>query len=213
MMTTNFDRSRRADPRQPAPANTSDNDRKDQAYQVQSSADLDDSVAETLLLGDCRLDILGNLRQQMAAHRDRRLLQFFNYWLTLAQTRPGLPDRQSIDPLQMSRSLIPNLFVTEVVYEVGNQPRFRFRLLGQEIIDREDTRPGQYVHELTNDTGLQTLEPHYLDCLNNRIWLRRTSLQWARRQRSFTLYDVLLLPLARDGRHVDSMIGLVLYDA
>jgi hypothetical protein len=182
------------------------------AYQVRANAGRNDAVVETLVLGECHVDLLGDLRQQMASHRDRRLQQFFAYWQDLAQARPGLPDRQSIDPLQMARSLIPNLFVTEVVYETGNQPRFRFRLLGQEIVDREDTRPGQFVHELTNDAGLQTLEPHYLDCLNGRIWLRRTSLQWARRQRSFMLYDVLLLPLARDGRHVDAMIGLALYD-
>ncbi len=149
----------------------------------------------------------------MAEHPDRRFQQLFDYWLTLAEARQGLPSRQSIDPLQMPRGLIPNLFMTEVVYEIDNQPRFRFRLLGQEITAREDTRPGQYVHELSNKAGLDSLEPHYLDCLNCRLWLRRTSLQWVTAEKSFIPYDVLLLPLSRDGSHVDAMIGLVLYDA
>jgi hypothetical protein len=167
---------------------------------------------EVIDFGHCRVELVGGLRHAIATHRDRRWQQFLDYWLTLAHRQQSLPSRQSIDPLQMPRGLIANLFLTEVVYETGNQPRFRFRLLGQEITDRENTRPGQYVHELGGNYGSQSLEPHYLDCLNHRIWLRRTSLNWADKYKSLMLYDVLLLPLARDGRSVDAMIGLVIYD-
>lgn len=167
---------------------------------------------EVIDLGNCRVELIGGLRHAIATHRDQRWQQFFDYWLGLAERQKSLPSRQSIDPLQMPRGLIANLFLTEVVYEAGNQPRFRFRLLGQEITEREYTRPGLYVHELGGDYGSQSLEPHYLDCLNRRIWLRRTSLNWAGKYKSLMLYDVLLLPLARDGNAVDAMIGLVIYD-
>jgi len=171
----------------------------------------EDEQAEGIAFGPVRLDMLGGLRQALIAHRDRRLQQFFDYWLTLAEARHAFPSRQTIDPLQMPRSLIPNLFITEVVYETGNQAHFRFRLLGQEITEREHIRPGDYVHELGGKHGAQSLEPHYLDCLKGRIWLRHTNLEWSDPHKSFIHYDVLLLPLARDGRDVDAMIGLVIY--
>jgi hypothetical protein len=167
---------------------------------------------EALTFGRVELEMLGYLRQTLAAHRDRRLQQFFDYWLTLAQSRDALPSRQTIDPLQMPRRLIPNLFIAEVIYETGHQARYRFRLLGQEISDRGYVRPGDYLHELGNKSGSESLEPHYRDCLNGRIWLRHTNLEWSDPRRSFIHYDVLLLPLARDGRDVDAMIGLVIYN-
>ena len=167
---------------------------------------------EVIHLGGDEITLLGDLRQSLATHHDRRLQQFFDYWLALATIRGALPSRQAIDPVQMPRGLITNLFITEVVYETGNQPRFRFRLLGQEITEREYTRPGQYVHELGGKLGSDSLEPHYRDCLDKRLWLRHTSLEWAEPQKSFMLYDVLLLPLARDGRDVDATIGLVIYN-
>lgn len=166
---------------------------------------------ETVILGDISLELLGGLRRLIVHHRDRRWQQFYDYWLQLAETRGALPSRQAIDPLQMPRGLIPNLFMTEVVYETGNRPRFRFRLLGQEITEQEHTKPGQYVHELGGSQGTAPLETQYLDCLKRRLWLRHTDLSWANRQKSFIRYEVLLLPLARDGRDIDAMIGLAIY--
>lgn len=168
--------------------------------------------SDTITFGNGRLELMGGLRQALSDHHDRRLQQFFDYWLTLAEARGALPSRQTIDPLQMPRRLIANLFITEVIYETRNQPRFRFRLLGQEITEREFTKPGQYVHELGGKRGSESLEPHYHDCLQGRIWLRHTNLEWSDPHKSFIQYDVLLLPLARDGRDVDATIGLVVYD-
>ncbi|HVJ42722.1 MAG TPA: PAS domain-containing protein [Dongiaceae bacterium] len=166
---------------------------------------------EIVTIGNIGLELLGGLRLAMTQHRDRRWQQFFDYWLRLAEERGALPSRQAIDPLQMPRRLIANLFMTEVVYETGNQPRFRFRLLGQEITEQEHTKPGQYVHELGGSQGAAPLETQYLDCLNRRLWLRHTNLSWADRQKSFIRYEVLLLPLARDGHEIDAMIGLAIY--
>jgi hypothetical protein len=167
---------------------------------------------EVLTIGKLHLEMQGGLRQALANHRDHRCQQFFDYWLALANERQALPSRQTIDPLQMPRRLISNLFMTEVVYETGNQARYRFRLLGQEITDREDIRPGDYVHELGGKHGAESLEPHYRDCLQGRIWLRHSDLTWSDPHKSFIHYDVLVLPLARDGRDVDSMIGIAIYD-
>jgi len=174
---------------------------------------LDETAAPDILtIGSTRLELLGGLRATIANHRDKRWPQFYDYWMQLAEQRGALPSRQAIDPLQMPRHLLGNIYLTEVVYETGNQPRFRFRLLGQEITEREYTRPGQYVHELDGNQSAGLLETQYLDCLQGRLWLRQTNLSWADRQKSFMRYQVLLMPLARDGYEVDSMIGLVIYE-
>jgi hypothetical protein len=173
----------------------------------------DNSTRETVTIGKTRLELLGGLRAAISSHRDKRWQQFYDYWMGLAQQRGALPSRQTIDPLQMPRRLLSNIFLTEVVYETGNRPRFRFRLLGQEITEREYTRPGQYLHELGGNQNGGALEAQYLDCLQGRLWLRQTNLSWADRQKSFIRYQVLVLPLARDGYEIDSMIGLVIYDA
>lgn len=226
MMTTKFERSSRshsplsdrnqtdskipdADTTHSQPSPQAVGRSTDGVYLSESRSDTGE--VETVTLGDIRLELLGDLRRVITRHRDRRWQQFFDYWLQLAETRGALPSRQAIDPLQMPRRLMPNLFMTEVVYEAGNRPRFRFRLLGQEITEQEHTKPGQYVHELGGSQGTAPLETQYLDCLEHRLWLRHTNLSWADRQKSFIRYEVLLLPLARDGREIDAMIGLAIY--
>lgn len=224
-MMTKFDRLNRTPPERPETATsyTSDTDNVVRPNQktggVEASAGasyrpapLDqEGSSETVALGGIRLQLLNGLRHKIAGHHDRRWSQFYAYWLQLAEARGALPSRQAIDPLQLPRHLLGNIFMTEVVYETGNQPRFRFRLLGQEISEYEYTRPGQYVHELGDGQEGASLEAQYLDCLKYRLWLRHTDLSWADRQKSFIRYDVLLLPLARDGHEVDAMIGLVIY--
>ena len=170
------------------------------------------ATPDILTIGSARLELLGGLRATIANHHDKRWPQFYDYWMQLAEQRGALPSRQAIDPLQMPRRLLGNIYLTEVVYETGNQARFRFRLLGQEITEREYTRPGQYLHELGGNQSARLLETQYLDCLQGRLWLRQTNLSWADRQKSFMRYQVLLMPLARDGHEVDSMIGLVIYE-
>ncbi len=167
--------------------------------------------ADIVKLAAGHIELAPGLRQFLATHSDRRWQKFFYYWLSLATRLNRLPSRQDIDPVQMAPALIPNLFLTEVLYEGDRTPRFRFRLLGQEIVERESTRPGQYLHELGGGYDQSKLEPQYLDCLDRRIWLRRGSLRWEIPARAYIAYDVLLLPLARDGHTVDAMIGLTLY--
>jgi hypothetical protein len=158
-----------------------------------------------------KIALAAGLADFMADARERRWQLFFDYWRNLAIGLGRLPSRQDVDPVQMPRHLLPNIFLTDVLYEADGRPRFRFRLLGQEIIDQEYTRPGQYLHELASAEDYRLFEPHYLDCLNLRIWLRSSTLRWKSEAKSVITYEVLLLPLARDGHHVDAMIGLSIY--
>lgn len=162
-------------------------------------------------LSSGRISLEPGLRDFLAQAQERRWQLFFDYWHDLVTSLGRLPGRRDVDPVQMPRKLLPNIFLTDVLYE-GRQPRFRFRLLGQDIVDYEYTRPGQYLHELVlcpDDHAL--FEAQYLDCLNLHLRLRTSTLRWHSDVKSVIVYDVLLLPLACDGREVNAMIGLVIY--
>src|ERR1700744_3174155 len=71
----------------------------DALYTSYTSQPIDrEKQLEVLTIGNVRLEMLGDLRQALAKHRDRRCQQFFDYWLTLANARQALPSRQTIDP-------------------------------------------------------------------------------------------------------------------
>jgi len=166
---------------------------------------------DVIKLTSCAIELVPGLRRFIAESPDRRWQQFFNYWLTLSTRAGRLPSRQDIDPVQMAPAVIPNLYLVEVVYEAVRTPLFRFRLMGQEVIEHESTRPGHYLHDLGGGYDKSKLEPQYRDCVERRLWLRRDTLAWDSPAKSFIGYDVLLLPLARDGHTVDAMIGLIVY--
>ncbi|MET1028940.1 MAG: PAS domain-containing protein [Dongiaceae bacterium] len=176
-----------------------------------STGEAEAARADVINLTSCAVELAPGLRRYIGASPDPRWRQFFDYWLDLATRAGRLPSRQDIDPVQMAPAVIPNLYLVEVVYETARIPLFRFRLMGQEVIEHESTRPGHFLHELGGGYDRSKLEPQYRDCVDRRIWLRRDNLVWDNPAKSFISYDVLLLPLARDGRNVDAMIGLVVY--
>lgn len=199
----------------PSPeASASEQPSLDMSASERPSADTSASEAhlsDVIDLPSGQITLAPGLADFMAQAKERRWQLFFDYWRDLAIRLGYLPGRQDVDPVQMPRHLLPNIFLADVLYEADGRSRFRFRLLGQEIIDQEYTRPGQYLHELASAENYARFEPQYLDCLNRRLSLRSDTLRWKSEAKSVVAYEVLLLPLARDGRHVDAMIGLALY--
>ncbi|MDY0884851.1 PAS domain-containing protein [Dongia soli] len=168
--------------------------------------------ADFIDLSSARISLEPGLRGFLAEATERRWQLFFDYWHDLATSVGRLPGRREVDPVQMPRKLLPNIFLTDVLHEADGRPRFRFRLLGQEIVDYEYTRPGQYLDELVLCPEQHALfEAQYLDCLNLHLRLRAGTLRWRSDVKSVIAYDVLLLPLACDGREVNAMIGLAIY--
>ena len=174
---------------------------------------VDEPVVDFIDLSSGRISLEPGLRDFLAQAQERRWQLFFDYWHDLVTSLDRLPGRRDVDPVQMPRKLLPNVFLTDVLQE-DRRPRFRYRLLGQEIVDYENTRPGQYLHELVlcpHDHAV--FEAHYLDCLKLHLRLRSSTLRWRSDIKSVIAYDVLLLPLACDGNDVNAMIGLAIYRA
>ena len=148
----------------------------------------------------------------IADNPDRRWALLLEYWNRLAQHHNRLPKRAEVDPLELPVELLPNIFLVDVVRGEGAEPRFRFRLLGTAITARERVKAGQYLDDYRSDTpGDMTRQ--YLDCLERRVGIRRTTLAWDHPTKAFIAYQVMLLPLSSNGTDVDSLVGLALYEA
>ena len=146
------------------------------------------------------------------ASEDGRWSTLLQYWHGLGARHGGLPQRAEIDPLALP-NLLPNLFLVDVVPVEGAGPRFRFRLLGGAITARESVRPGQYLDEFAGMRDSAKITRHYHDTLVGRISVRSATLAWDHPTKQFITYRVLLLPLSDDGRQVDTILGLAIYEA
>jgi hypothetical protein len=147
----------------------------------------------------------------IAKNPDRRWQQLLDYWQSLTETSSRLPRRREIDPVALPPDLLPNMFLIDVVRAGnGTQPRFRFRLLGSAIVDRESTKVGQFVDQLGTTADTSEMVTHYRDCLAGRIRVRDTTLLWDDARKEHVKYRVLLLPLGDDGA-IDTIMGLAIY--
>jgi hypothetical protein len=141
-----------------------------------------------------------------------RWSKFLRYWQRLAAEKGRYPARSEIDPLEIGPDLLPNIFLADVVTKPGSAAmRFRYRLLGQAILDRETTRPGNYLDELGAAADIEAIERHYRACLKGEVSLRRASLVWNDIRKDVFTYSVLLLPLTDEAGSIAHLIGLVLY--
>jgi len=159
------------------------------------------------------LDLDANADQWIATNPDRRWALLLEYWNGLAQRLGRLPKRTEVDPLELPGGLLPNIFLVDVV-RAANAPelRFRFRLLGAAISERETVRPGQYLDDYRGDTPAE-MTRQYVDCLERRVSVRRTNLAWDHPTKEFITYHVMLLPLSNNGVEVDTLLGLAVYEA
>jgi hypothetical protein len=152
-------------------------------------------------------------RLLIESNAEPRWGQFLRTWECLAAAKGRYPSRAEIDPAALGAKLLPNVFLTDVVNEPGRkQPRFRFRLLGQVIVDREPTRPGDYLDALGATGDVAPIVHHYQDCIAGQVWIREANLTWHGERRGYLRYKVMLLPLSDDGESVTQLIGLALYE-
>jgi hypothetical protein len=86
-------------------------------------------------------------------------------------------------------------------------------LLGAAITARETVKPGQYLDDHRSDTVPDDMTCQHLDCLECRVGIRRANLAWDHPTREFISYHVMLPPLSNDGREVDTLLGLAIYEA
>jgi hypothetical protein len=129
--------------------------------------------------------------------RSSILRQLLHYWDEKRGDRRA-PSRDDIDPADMIEAL-PNVFLIDVLAEPR---RYRIRLMGTllgEWCGRDHT--GRYVDEIT-EQAVGTL--HEL-VTTGRPWRLLTEL--GRRSGGTKLYELLALPLSRDGTTVNMVLG------
>jgi hypothetical protein len=149
----------------------------------------------------------------IANNPDRRWQQLLDYWRLLVDTAGRLPRRREIDPVALPPDLLRNIFLIDVVRASdGTLPRFRFRLLGSAIVDRESTKVGQFVDQLGAVADTAEMLAHYRDCLAGKVRVRNTTLLWDDARKEHVRYRVLLLPLGDDDA-IDTVLGLAIYEA
>jgi hypothetical protein len=133
----------------------------------------------------------------------------YDYWAALAPP-DCLPGRQHVSPLDL-HPFLPRIFLVDVLRD---PPRFRYRLVGTEVTwSRRHDPTGKWIEE-TNPCDLKTVLDRYRYMADTgRATWRRGYSYWDR-EPLHHIVENCMLPLAKDGRTVDMMLGVsVVFDA
>ena len=141
--------------------------------------------------------------------RHRQLQDLYDHWRGLWRGSL-LPLRAALDPLAMPRGLLGNLGILDVEREP--KLRFRYRLYGTNLIDISgQDRTGRYADE----PGMSNMPELVLPALARVASTGEPELlsgDYSREQFRYVAFEVLLLPLADDGRAVSHILCGLLRD-
>ncbi len=133
---------------------------------------------------------------------DPRLHEFVRYW---REKRHGdrLPSRADIDPLEL-KPFLGDVFMLDVV---GEPKRFRYRLVGTNIVARVGRdSTGQFQEDVYGPEQAAENNAHYrLVCDSRKPTRNFGVIQWVGRE--FLNYEIANLPLADDGETVNIILG------
>ncbi|TQV79755.1 PAS domain-containing protein [Denitrobaculum tricleocarpae] len=130
-----------------------------------------------------------------------------SYWRSLAN--PGdFPTRNAIDPLS-----IPELLPYILLLDVENQD-FRFRLVGEAVNARYGGQiKGQSLTELLEGKILaETLDEHFC-CVGHIAPVFTRNTIYTIDSEDMKLYQRLILPLSGNGTDVESIAGVMHFEA
>mgnify|MGYP000159200712 FL=1 len=142
-----------------------------------------------------------------------KIRALFDYWRSIhpdpAHPGAGLPGRQHFDPMDIPQ-LLPNIWMMDVERE---PLRFRLRLVGTEIVKfsgRDAT--GQWLDEIFTDYEKTDAYRFHRACaLSGEPGYRKGSVL-SNPERDYIEAERLYLPLAEDGKTVDILLVITLYD-
>jgi len=134
---------------------------------------------------------------------DARLRALFGYWAEKRGER-AMPARADLDPLEIP-TLLPIIGLVDVL---DGGARFRYRLIGTEIVDVGGHDPtGRFLDEVLPDSGYAD----YLIGMFREVTRERRPLYGESDFRGQSRIECrvrrLLMPLSRDGRAVDMIFG------
>jgi hypothetical protein len=121
------------------------------------------------------------LEEFLRRPENRAFLEFYEYWRRKAAGK-ALPSRADLDPL-----------------------------VGTRIAELEGEMTNKFLDEFIPDSAGTAMARHYEETAEGRISVRRETLRWHVRERQHVNYDVLLLPLSRDGTTIDMLFGYCVY--
>lgn len=130
----------------------------------------------------------------------------YDYWRAISPAG-RLPGRQHMDPLDIAPVILPDIWLLDVVRP---GPRFRFRLIGTEIVrklGRDFT--GRWLDE-TDDAFRQRPEiiERYVATVETGRPTYRIGPARITRTKEFEMLQNIFLPLAADGETVDILLAL-----
>jgi hypothetical protein len=122
----------------------------------------------------------------------------------------SMPRKRDIDPVELSRKLLPNIQIIEVV---DGGARFRYRLVGTASVDAFGSDyTGRYVDEMFSDNRLNFILSIYSTVRTTKIPL--FSLNRYHTTKSIDLYAYrIYMPLSENGIEVDNILGILRFES
>lgn len=135
-----------------------------------------------------------------------RLNQGLAYWNRLRGAR-AMPSRADVDPLDL-RGLLPYVYLLDV----EGPSRYRYRLIGQDIIDNlKNNATGRIVDDSLFGEGTQEILAMYDHvAAQGEPVINRGRAFWV--DNFWRRYTSLILPLSGDGRRVDKMLAVMEFE-
>lgn len=140
---------------------------------------------------------------------DPRLIVFFRYWDGARGGKP-MPTRGDVDPVDMPKHLLPNLFLVEVV---DGGWRFKFRLAGSEsTMAAGRSMTGRHVDEVNPNKAYA----EYVSNLYRRVMERRRPVlsvsNFGLPDQEHRVTQRIMCPLSPDGETVTMVISCQVFD-
>jgi hypothetical protein len=139
---------------------------------------------------------------------DERIVDLYRYWLSIHPARGVLPGRQHLDPVAVPK-LLPWLWLIE--FE-RNPLRFRYRLMGTEqvvAIGRDGT--GKWLDEVHPGFAASSAYPQFVAAVERGESGFHKGAAINARERSWMSVERLVLPMAKNGRDVDLLLGMSVF--
>ncbi len=138
---------------------------------------------------------------------DARIRRLYDYWRSIHPADGGLPGRRHVEPLHL-----PELLRWLCLVDIQREPlRFRYRLIGTGQVQamRRDLT-GQWIDAALPGFERSAGYADFAAVAAGDIRYRRGAPDIPL-ENGDALMERLLLPLARDGRSVDMILGMTLY--
>ncbi|WP_282608911.1 PAS domain-containing protein [Pelagibius sp. Alg239-R121] len=154
-----------------------------------------------------------DVKQSSIAFRDtikpEPLIRLYDYWLSKsAQGR--IPSRAQIDPLDVP-DLLSIIFLIDVI-ESGDEPEFRFRLVGSKITEVVGSDPtGRSFSAFYDEANLGPMTEIYNEVTRSgEPFVNNSTAPFS--DKDYVRLARLLLPLSESGSRVDMILGALFFE-